>query len=594
MPETQGSTQSRISPDIAAGQRVQAMQQAREAGLRVGFGNQAGQKVQRIQQAIQAAQGEQADPNLGVTPGPGFIPFDVVEGKAKLDQVFRVMADQLRFMSEPEIEKREADFQRTFASDLLGKGTPAYLLSGKLAKQLKRFGRKPTTTGFVTGAVLGDIAGESVLQAIEIGAGVRDKFSFEETALSATLTGLTGGVGTLFTKMAGRIGGVAPRPIKEAAFSNFFRQLRLILPRRVSAQFARSYEFGKAAELQKQVGRVIRPSFSEMAGAGVSNEEAILPSAMRNVDLIRRADEAGVTIDVRPLLDSALEFAQRFERITIQRPTHSAVSETLDFAANLESALVEKFGSTKIPASALNQILQEVREPLKAAFARRGGRETVAITSTEGIRNKIFERISGMAKRMLHQEMDTFSKGAFSKNAGLTRKILSNAEQLAKRLSDKDAVNLLRSVHKDGNEGVLALLAEFDNLNGTRFVEESWELFLNRELTVSQMQKIQGLARTVAPFLVVMRQVATKIAVPLLRPMTATAGTLTSVAIREEQRLNERLQAEIAQREPELSQLLEGGQAPKSLEERLQMLSPEDRLLFGLAEAPQPEEAPAP
>ena len=312
--------------------------------LRVNTETPAGQRVAQRQERLQPGQTAALDPNF--TPGPGFIPFDVVEGRAPIDEVMAVMADQLRFMSEPEIEKRETEFRRTFAIDMAAKGTLAYKLAGTFGRQLKKLGRRPSAIGFVSGAVLGDIAGESVLQAIEISAGVRDEFSFKDTAFSASVTAITGTGGTLLTKMAGRIGGITPRAIKEAAFSNFFRQLRLILPRRVSAQFARSAEFTSATKLQETVGRIFRPS--NFLGEGVSNADALLPSAMRNVELLRKADEAKVFVDIKPVLDKARSLAKR---VTSQRSMRGVLSELTEFADDLESKMFLKHGDTRTPAT---------------------------------------------------------------------------------------------------------------------------------------------------------------------------------------------------------------------------------------------------
>jgi len=187
-----------------------------------------------------------------------------------------------------------------------------------------------------------------------------------------------------------------------------------------------------------------------------------------------------------------------------------------------------------------NKILQELREPIKAAL-RRGG-EPARASTTETVLTKMRQRVQGKLKTELHKTMDDWiarpevgGKNAisFSDNARITKETLESAEAIISRMSDKGAVNFVREIHKPNNEGLLALLAQFDQMNGTSFVDETFELSLNRNLTVDQLKKVQGLARTVAPFLVVMRQISSKLAAPLVRPLTAATGTGVSTITRE-------------------------------------------------------------
>jgi hypothetical protein len=426
--------------------------------------------------------------------------------------------------------RQYADFERNFKIDMAAKGTPAYMLSGLLGRGFKRWGKRPSAAGFVAGAVLGDVLGEVSLQEAEVLLGRRKSINWGEVAASAGFTAAFGASATFITRMVARIGAVAPRVIKELTFSNILRQARLLIPRATSSLHQRSSDFGLGKKIQRSVVKRLKPS--RFSGSGVNAEDMMVPTAIKNLEWMRKATAENLKMDIKPIFDTAIRTVERF---TKQPETRRAANVVMDTMADLETKLAPlDYRVTPILA---NKILQELREPIKAALRRSG--EPVKASTLETITTQMRMRVSEHLKEILHKQMDKWVQstvggaGKFSMNAQITKETLQSAEDMIRNMSDRGVVNFVRQVHKTENEGVLALLSQFDKMNGTNFVDETFEPFLNRGLTVDQLKRVQGLARTVAPFLVIMRQVATKVAAPLTRPGTAAAGALTTTGIRE-------------------------------------------------------------
>ena len=475
--------------------------------------------------------------------GPGFIELPPAKGKMSLDQAVDITYGNIR---------RSTESFRSFALDVAVKGTLASQL-GRAATTSQFARTNPLLRGlkitrFATANALGDILGEVALQEVEIALGQREELSKLEIAASGGLSFLGSTAFPIMTRFAARIGKQAPRDIKELMFRGLINQFKLIWPKRIAdpavragSKFSSELILGKRFML-KSLGILKGPenqAVKNLAGQlgesiGVTPETFGVPSAIRNMNHLHKAAQQGVKVDLRPLLDQGFEIAT--ERITPQAPFKRATSEAITFLAEME----EKYAAQGLLVSPqeFNQIASELEDRALSTILRMkgGGQQLASPLAREAEASRLFFNMHKSAKNIMSDTMDAFTDGAWSINRRITSETLNNAEEVVKRMSNDKMIRFVENAPK--NETVMLLVREFDKINGTKFGDEIFELFLSRRLAggkQAQTEPITGLARTLAPFLVIMTQVARGAAIAT-RPASALVGPLVSTGFREGKR----------------------------------------------------------
>jgi hypothetical protein len=484
-----------------------------------------------VQQPVQAKPGGPV--------GPGFIelPLPKREKEMTFEQAAGIITGNIR---------RSAPIQeRTLLTDLAIKGTATAQATKMFGRTLKRFGRRPTPTGFIVAGTAADVISEIALQEAEIAMGTREKLNGTQILVSGGLTALVGLGATFTTKMIGRIGGLPPLDVKDAAYRGVVEQYKLLTSKASSRVAQRSAEFGEAARLEGAVSAVINPK--AFGGSGIDSVSFMLPSAQRNMLILKEHMDRGVRIPLRP----AIEFARSVgkSKIAPRKGFKSAASEIGEWG----DELFDKFGlpepvphalelSTDLTAArakraldpvfvdpvTFNKILKELQFDLKQSLQRISKKKgvVVAVTATESQSNRLFLQLEQGMDQLLKDTMGL----EFVENAAKTTKHLAAAERIAAKMSNNSLVNLVRTA--PDNELLMKMLVDFDELNGTKFAQTAFDINLSRKLTVDQRKAITGLARTVAPFLVIMRQLTTKVAIPLVRPLTSVTGSFVAAGFR--------------------------------------------------------------
>jgi len=459
--------------------------------------------------------------------------------------------------------RRSTESFRSLPIDIAVKGTLSSQL-GKFATSSKFARRHALTRGlkvtrFATANAIGDVLGEIALQEVEIGLGQREKLSPLEIGISGgTSLGVSFAL-PVIGRFAARIGKIAPRDFKELAFRKITDQFKLILPKRIfdpglaGESFSAEMKLGKRFILKTMrilkgdQNRGVRELADELGESiGVTAEGFGLPSAHRNANMLLKATQSDINISVKPLLDDALEIAT--ERTVIGEafgPFRQANNQLLKVMGSLEEKYAAQ-GFMVSPAE-FNQIAGDLEDAALGTIIKLAGKgqQLAAPLARETETKRLFFKLFQTARNLLDNEMNAFSDGAWASNRAITAKTLANAETVAKKMTKGGLVELVETAAQD--EATMGLIATFDELNGTQFSKEIYELFLSRRLgggVKAQTEPITGFARTVAPLLVIMTQVAKFLGIAVVRPASAATGGVISTLTREGKKVAERFEEE--------------------------------------------------